>query len=102
MHELGFMLGIVFMSNVIVNMVMEILVPRVKTKWRAYMEGIDTENSAEAVSEGVNGDGIISSVAEQEAVLEHYDVILDLLMDYTTINIQFGYLTFFVAGSSIG
>jgi len=101
MHELGFMLGIVFMSDVFSNMVMEILVPRVKTKWRAYMEGHDTDQSSDPVGGGVNGDGVVASVAEQEAVLEQYDVILDLLMDYKTINIQFGYLTFFVAALPI-
>ena len=56
---------------------------------------IDGANPSARGPQGV--DVAVSSIAEQEAVLEPYDIILDLLMDYKTVNIQFGYLTFFVA-----
>jgi hypothetical protein len=53
----------------------------IKGKWRQYSEGLTNEPTTDFNSD-------VSSVAEQEATLEHYDVILDLLMDYKTINIQ--------------
>jgi Ca2+-binding EF-hand superfamily protein len=94
MHELGLLLGIIFLSEVLSNMVYELVLPRLRSRARAASEGLGSDGMALDVA---TGRGFMSSVAEREAVLEEYDIIFDLLMDYKTINIQFGYLTFFVA-----
>jgi len=91
MQELGYLLGVVFISDIFSNIVLQVVVPRLKSKWRGYLEGVSSDAAAST----------LSSVAEQEAILEEYDIILDLLMDYKTINIQFGYLTFFVGALPI-
>jgi len=98
MHELGLLLGIIFLSDVFSNIVYEIVLPRLRSRARAANEGFGTDGMAVDVT---TGQAFMSSKAEQEAVLEEYDVIYDLLMDYKTINIQFGYMTFFVASLPI-
>ena len=91
MQELGLLLGVVFISDILANAAAQTIIPRLKGMWRAYNEGLDV----------MGGGDSSGTPAEQEVILEEYDIIMDLVGDYRTTNIQFGYLTFFVSALPI-
>merc|ERR1719424_1406696 len=92
MADIGFLLFVTFIAEESSKKVSEIVLPRVKTRWRQYKEGIMDESRRGVVK---------PSAAENQWVLEPYDPIVDLLDDYQTMCQQFGYIALFVSSLPI-
>jgi len=73
---------IIFGSQLVVGNLTEVILPYLKAKKKEKMEAVN---------------GSTASPAEREFDLENYDPVMGLLMDYSEVAVQFGYMTLFVA-----
>lgn len=88
MRTLAKNLGIIFLVQLVVGNVQDIVVPYVRVKKRLRDELDDIRNTGKTKG---------ASPVEYEYTLDTYDNIMGPINDYISVAIQFGYLSLFVA-----
>jgi hypothetical protein len=88
MFALGENVAIIFLTRLFVGNVNQIVIPKLKQRFRNWKETKSTWN------DDSNADKL--SVAEKDYILESYDHIMSMITDYSDLCIQFGYVTLFV------
>ena len=88
MAELAQTLVTIVASQIGVKLFLDVVMP--------YIEAYKARNSSNHVSKLEN-----LSTVEEEYALEPYDIMMDILLDYSELSIRFGFLTLFVCSCPV-
>jgi len=90
MLALGENVAIIFLTNILIGNFTQILLPKINHMIRKWRETRGTWNEERKAN-------LKLSIAERDYIMEPYDHIMGMISDYSSLCVQFGYVTLFVA-----